>query len=86
MQPSPSQTPSVELFISDHVIYDRKLVVPVRVLWKAYQQFCEDTGFASCDAEGFVNRMLTRKSVVVTTGGRGRLKRCFMGVGFNPKG
>lgn len=73
---------SAAAFIHDRVVLGPTLVVPVRTLWRAYLAYCEEWGFDPDGAEHFVRCVSLEEGVTVRNGGRGRLRRCFEGVGL----
>ena len=74
---------SCQAFIRDRVVLGPTLVVPVRVLWWDYLAYCETWGFEPGSAADFVVRMELEEGVKLRTGGHGRLRRCFEGIGSN---
>lgn len=75
--------PSYSAFVRDDLQSGSTLCCPVRVLWFGYLDYCREWGFERPEATDFVRWLRAEEGVTVVEGGRGRLRRYAVGIGFN---
>lgn len=76
---------SYSAFIRDRAIHHEALVCPVRVLWMEYTWYCQAWGFDRASPTEFVRWLRAEEGVTIKQGGRGRLRRCAVGLGLKPE-
>ncbi len=76
----------IESFIRDRAVLGGSLVIPVRVAWREYQAYCTEWGFEPAGPKEFVLELWLEDGVEIREAGRGRLRRCFTGLGLLPAG
>ena len=77
--------PSYSAFFRDRLTAGPTLCCPIRVIWDGYLDYCREWGFMPAKAETFVRWLADEEGVTLMEGGRGRLKRYAVGIGFNQR-
>jgi hypothetical protein len=79
-----AQAASIASFIAARTVRADNLSCPLLVVWWDYVRYCERWGFTKAQAYDFVDCILSLDGIRLIEGGRGRLKRCIVGIGVMP--
>ena len=75
---------SIASYIAMRTVLGNSLACPLLVIWWDYLQYCRRWGFEVAPAYDFVPWLLALNGVGIIEGGRGRHKRCIIGLGVIP--
>lgn len=82
--PSPEWS-AFRAFLTERTTEGQVFVVSLRLLWRAYRDFCQEGGFYEVNASTFVQWLDDEEYILIKQGGRGRSRRMACGLALVPE-